>query len=105
MWIFMNDAFLSVVQLDEEPDFLMVRARQPQDIPRVFPSATVVSLPNRDYAFRARIPRKEVAAAIAEHVTNINYTNFKDSVDEEDRIGAYVDVWAAMRWFQDENPR
>ena len=108
MWIFLNDSFLSVVvplptdvPADlQGQDVLCVRARQRGDIRRVFPGAKEVELPNRDYAFRSYIPRDVVADALAKQVQRLTATNFKDSVKEESRHDAYLDVWLTMCRFQ-----
>jgi len=101
MWIFLNDSFLSIVEHREDATKLLVRARKRGDIERVFPAATVSHTPVRaDYAYRAVIDRTAVAVAISERVLNIDYPNFKDSVPEDDRHDAYMDVWTAMHGFQ-----
>jgi hypothetical protein len=100
MWIFLNDAFLSIIQPTArdaaEPGHLLVRGRLPGDIERVFPEAEVRETPARDYRFRTLIPRAEVAAALARAVEAIDYDNFKSSVKDGDRHDAYFDAWEAM---------
>lgn len=112
MWIFMNDAFLSIVEPsradlkadltaeERANDPLLVRARRPADIIRVFKTANVIRKPGRDYAFRAYIPRYVVANAIQERVACIDYGNFKDTVTEDARHDAYLDVWSTMHAYQ-----
>lgn len=104
MWIFLNDAFLSIVdpgrQGPRNGDYLLVRARAKGDIQRVFPKAVVHKLPNRDYEFRAFVPRPVVAKAIAKQVAGIDYTNFKNSVAEDCRHTAYARAWGVMYGFQ-----
>ncbi|CAB4122286.1 hypothetical protein UFOVP36_20 [uncultured Caudovirales phage] len=112
MWIFMNDAFLSIVEpsradlkadlTNEERanDPLLVRARRPADIIRVFKNANVIRKPGRDYAYRAYISRNFVAKIIAEKVACIDYGNFKDTVTEDARHDAYLDVWSTMHAYQ-----
>lgn len=99
MWIFLNDAFLSIVEPggDNPEDCLMVRARTHADLKRVFPSAEIIANTGTDYPFRAFIPRSEVAARIAVSVACINYGNFKDSVRDDHRHNVYLRVWTAMR--------
>jgi hypothetical protein len=60
MWIFLSDAFLSVVadKADPSGERLLVRARRSGDIERVFPEAAVFSVAGADYAFRAWLPRR-----------------------------------------------
>lgn len=105
MWIFLNNAMLSVVvprarSAAAKKDYLIVRARCRGDIERVFPQAHVVENPFRDYVFRAMLPRAEVANAVAQSVMEIDYQNFKDSVSENDRHDAYLECWDAMNALQ-----
>jgi hypothetical protein len=111
MWLFMSDSFLSIVderakkaprhrrRVPRGNDRLVVRARKPGDIQRAFPGAVVTHTPGNDYAYRAMVQRHVVASAIAKAVSNIDYGNFKDSVRDDERHDAYMDVWTAMyRW-------
>lgn len=98
MWIFANDAFLSIVA-HRNPDRLWVRARRAQDIRNVFPDAAVAHTPGRDYAYRSAIKRKTVERAMAQEIRRIDYTNFKDSIEDEARHDACSEVWSVMmRW-------
>ena len=98
MWIFLNDAFLSIVADRDHPDNLMVRARSPGDIERAFPSADVSVTPLADYRFRASLSRVYVEACLAARVRQIRYDNFKLSVPPGDfeRWQAYSRVWCEM---------
>lgn len=104
MWICLNDAFYSVVDYTNGagPN-LMVRARFKGDINKTFPEVTEVHLPNRDYAWRAELPRERVAKAIHDAVMDINYSNFKNSVPEDWRHDVYADVWHVL--FQAQHSR
>lgn len=97
MWIFLNDAFYSVVDYTNgQGSNLMVRARFKGDINRTFPDVEETHTPGRDYAYRAEVSRERVAKAMHDAVMDINYNNFKDSVVEDWRHDAYADVWTAM---------
>lgn len=98
MWIFLNDAFLSIVDKSKGlHDKLTVRARFKGDIETVFgDKVKVFKLPKSDYAYRALIDRKIVAEKIAESIMNIRYSNFKDSVIEDWRHDVYLDVWGEL---------
>jgi len=104
MWICLNNAFLSVVQPrpnDLPPgckgaDVLLVRARVHSHIEAVFPGATVVTTPSRDYLFRAFIPRDQVADVLAQQVMNLSYGNFKNSVQNHSLHEAYAGFWSIM---------
>ena len=65
MWIFLNNAFLSIVSDKDNPGDLLVRARQHGDIRRLSPRVKVVITPEADYRYRARVPRPLVAEKIA----------------------------------------
>ncbi|CAB5220232.1 hypothetical protein UFOVP233_24 [uncultured Caudovirales phage] len=104
MWIFLNNAFLSVVDPEAAydgmsgpiGDKLLVRARIDGDIEAVFPQAKVTETPHRDYRFRALVSRHMVALAMAKAVNQIGYSNFKGSVPEKARHDAYSGVWGVM---------
>jgi hypothetical protein len=84
---------------------LLVRARVAGDIGRVFPGVIETETPTADYRYRATIPRKTVAAALAEQVASISYDNFKNSVLEDDRHDAYFQSWHAMHQLQTDRAR
>ena len=96
MWIFLSNAFLSIVDDENDSSRLLVRARLPKDISRIFPDANVVKTPSRDYRYRTFVPRAEVAKVLAAQVEKIDYPNFKNSVKEDDRHQAYLGVWNIM---------
>jgi len=100
MWIFLNNAFLSIVDKGGDGSTLLVRSRKAGDIERGFPEAEVSETPRNDYRFRARVDREQVAQAFAEAVRSVRYPNFKDSVKEPGRHEAYLGVWEVMFRFQ-----
>ena len=109
MWIFLSDAFLSVVadKADPSGERLLVRARRAGDIERVFPEADVFSVAGADYSFRAWLPRQRVADAVQERVQTLAYTNFKDSIEDAAYHDAALAAWTAMYRYQqqaDHNP-
>lgn len=107
MWIFTPSSFLSVVEKhgDAKADTLTVRARIAGDIEAVFPDAKVEEGGGTDYRFRARIPREQVAKAMHDQVMGINYSNFKDQVDDQKRHNALLKVWQAMYAYQEASRR
>jgi hypothetical protein len=101
MWVFLNDSFLSIVAHQDKPGVLLVRARKAGDIKAVFPDAKTWVDEHADYPHRAEVPAENVAEAVAARVRAIGYPNFKDSVRERGRHGAYMRVWDVMwRWGQ-----
>lgn len=104
MWVFLNDAFLSIVAHAEQPEMLLVRARFPADLERFCPDAEVTETPDRDYRFRTVLPRRQVADLLAERCQEIDYGNFKASVHERGRHDLYAKVWSLM-WSEQNTPR
>ncbi len=107
MWIFLNDAMLSIVAPPQDTvaaaqNKLLVRGRLKGDIERVFPKAAVTETPQRDYRFRALIDRTAVREALAAEVDRITYGNFKDSVQDDGRHDAYFGAWRSMHSLQQE---
>lgn len=94
MWIYLNNSFLSIVQHKDDPNILHVRARKESDIEAVFPDAVVKHTPSGDYKYRTDIERETVAQVIAQSVTGIDYTNFKNSVDDQQRHDVYMQLWS-----------
>ena len=59
----------------------------------------ISATPDRDYAFRARVSRQELAEAMGRIVADIDYPNFKSAVAQEAgyaREQVYDDVWEAL---------
>ena len=104
MWLCSRDSFLSIVSKGCAPTELLVRARRKNDIEKVFPSATVTRNTGTDYLYRAVIPRGAVKQALAAMVDQIDYPNFKDSVEDRSLHAAYVSVWCAMAGLQHPPP-
>jgi hypothetical protein len=96
MWVFTNKAFLSIVADYDDPKRLLVRGRFPDDIKTVFPEAEVSETPEADYRFRAFLPRRIVAARLADVVNDIDYPNFKGSVGQHWRHELYMKVWRIL---------
>lgn len=102
----LNDAFFSIVKKDCARDELLVRARRPGDIEKVFPEAKgrVERSTKSDYAYRAVIKTHVLKTAIDGEINRINYSNFKDSVTDDPLHDAYMAVWMAMAKLQPTAP-
>lgn len=104
MWVCFNDSFLSIVAKECGPDELLVRARRPGDIEKVFPGAKVKKSPSTDYLFRAVLPRALVAEAVAQRLMEVDYSNFKNSVREDKLHDAYSAFWGIHARLQPTPP-
>lgn len=101
MWVFLNNAFVSIVQHRDDSSLVLVRGRVDGDVQRFMGAhmpegVKVERTPRADYLFRAIVPRAAVDAAVREAVGGIDYGNFKDSVDDSARHDAYTACWSAM---------
>jgi hypothetical protein len=84
MWIFSSQGFLSIVRHIDKPNILIVRSRFQGHLEKMFPKALVLEDAERDYRYRAELPTKEVSKVIARLVSEIDYDNFKNSLDMND---------------------
>ena len=105
MWIYLNNAFLSIVQNHYAPDMLHVRSRRKGDIEAVFPDAEVLNTPDGDYKYRTDIERGQVADKISEQVGKIDYSNFKKSIADPERHDIYLDTWSTAHGLQENSLR
>ncbi len=104
MWIMLNDAFLSIVAKDCARDELMVRARRPGDIERIFPGTMVTEYTASDYHYRAAVKKDAIKEAMCGEIDRIGYANFKSSTEDKPLHDAYMRVWHAMAALQPKEP-
>jgi hypothetical protein len=100
----LSDCFVSIVSKDCGPNELMVRARRPGDIEKLFPGAVVTEYTASDYHYRAAVKKTAIKAALANEVDRVTYDNFKSSVDDDPLHNAYMRVWTAMASLQPQAP-
>ncbi len=92
MWIFHTEGLLSIVENRNDKKLLLVRARRPEHITKVFPHAKPIHTPNADYHWRISVPRSEVQAVMIQMLGNIDYDNFKDAANPMLKT-VYSNVW------------
>ena len=96
MWIGMNTGWLSIVKNRNDERTLLVRARDLDHILAAFPNCDHFKDNTADYPYRAYITREEVARRIAEGLMEIEYDNFKHSVEDKHLQTAYGMIWGDM---------
>lgn len=110
MWVFTNNAFVSITTVPHlqgiglvDNDHLQIRARRPEDLIAFFDDdlLQIYHTENTDYPSRTYATRQRVAEALSRTVHVINYANFKGSVKDHERHMAYLGVWGVMRRWQD----
>lgn len=101
MWVFTQDGFVSAVAYHENPDYLVVRARDKQSLELLsdLTSAEIVEQPNRDYEYRVFVKKQDFANWLVSQVESIDYTNYKNRLWQT-RGDVYHDaaseVWGSM---------
>lgn len=105
MWLFTNKGFVSIVQDFQIPGNVLVRARSKKHLQDLFPDQEVQVTPLADYRFRVSLPQAQIADRVREWVAGIDYTNFKDSIPDDEYHDATLDVWRTMFAFQSDQVR
>ena len=101
MWLFTKRGFFSIVQHKDDPNLLLVRSRVKGDIEEYWPWAIVKEDEGSDYRYRAFMPRFEVVNRLGNIAHDIDYPDFKASVDDTRRMSWYYQVWEAMSDMQE----
>lgn len=104
MWIFKNDAFVSLVQDRDVEGVLWARARVAGHLEAFFRNADfeveVIETPAADYRYRCAVDRSDVASILCKAAEDVTYDNFKKSIDKTPKGNRYhdalLDVWRAM---------
>lgn len=118
MWIATKVGFISVVKRPastiavNDRRELQIRARDRKTLNQLrnqyMPDtlSKIVIIPRSDYQFRAYCTHEDFALVMARLVFDINYTNFKDAVPDDDLHNLYLRIWmAVMRHYEIIKPR
>jgi hypothetical protein len=115
MWLFTPEGFYSAVLSDTDNDKLKVRARDRSHLEALvqhLPEGDrpeILSIPNRDYAYRVIIPKATWAYLVCKFAANIDYSNFKDECKKQGQpktwLSALADVWRAGWLHQNRRQR
>lgn len=114
MWLFTKEGFFSVVKNEgADEDEVLIRARVDEDLTRLiefigrdigdeFKDFYRWEDTYSDYRYRLVVRREVFARYMSEAVMDIDYTNVKDSIDQdsEERHSAMMQVWGAMMTLQ-----
>lgn len=103
----MNDGFVSVVRNPDYPGKLMIRARNKAHLESIFPKKKnkIINSKKNDYAWRMFVDEEEFAQMMKERILNIDYSNFKNSVVDNDLHDLYADFWGLHYGYQMEQSR
>jgi hypothetical protein len=101
MWLCFNDGFVSVVNDKLNINELVVRSRRPEILEELFPEKQIKILTVSDYKYRVYCSKAEMSKIIVDRIGMINYSNFKDSVDDEELHDLYSDMWSLHYRYQE----
>ena len=93
---------VSLVEDFDDSNYLVARARHKGDLERIFPGKTVHDNMGGDYKYRCWILKEDAAQFIYDSILDIDYHNFKNSINKSDkeRSYAYMNVWRVMYNYQ-----
>jgi hypothetical protein len=100
MWIFTRNGFISIVEHREDSELLLVRARRHQHLKAILPGYQVHETPHADYRYRVEVEKEHLSKVLAEAVLNIEYDNFKNSIEDHWYHDACTGVWTVMHRIQ-----
>lgn len=93
MWICLNDGFISAVQTENDPNLLKVRARRLNHLQSIFPGHRIQITRKTDYKYRVFVTKEELARVMLNRIMNIDYSNFKNSVEDDELHDLYGRFW------------
>ncbi len=101
MWLFIKDAFVSIVEAHGEPHNVLVRARRKKHLETFLPEheKSITEDSNRDYRFRVKVSKEAIATIVSQYVLkSLTYDNFKGAQSHQDPqwTRALHDVWDVM---------
>jgi len=100
MWICFNDGFVSVVKDKLNIDDLVIRSRRKEILETLFPDREITTLTVSDYKYRTYCSKEEWSKILVDRVSDIEYTNFKDSTTDHDLHDLYGDMWMLHYQYQ-----
>ena len=100
MWFCFNDGFVSAVENSKDKSQFVVRARRRKHLEDNFKGYEIGVNQGTDYKYRIFIDKKEFAKIVNEKIMNINYDNFKNSVEDNDLHDLYATFWRHHYYFQ-----
>lgn len=101
MWLMSETGFVSAVTHWDNPEIIVVRARDYDSLTPIadFADQTVKHTPDNDYPARVEVPRTVFAEWVTTQIEKMTYSNYKDrmySTRGRDFTQALSDVWSTM---------
>lgn len=110
MWLFTEGGFVSAVQHRENPDYLVVRARDKQSLQNLADicEVNITMKEISDYPYRVVVQRHAFAQWVNDQVDFLGYDNFKNRVAitrGKEYARTLGSVWSVMHDVEDEEAR
>lgn len=95
MWICLNNAFVSIVEDYFDSTQVYVRGRREEDVRNFLGDylTPITQTDDRDYRFRAFVPKFDLSKILAKCADRIDYGNFKSSVHDKQLSNTYTEFW------------
>jgi hypothetical protein len=85
MWLYLRNAFVSIVQHHERHDLLVVRARNRKHLEELG-FQKIQRTRDTDYEFRVIVTRPRFLQMMMRQVEHLTYTNYKDASRLKDDV-------------------
>ena len=106
MWLFTNHGFYSIVKiLDTNPEEFWIRSRRKEHLTTYFSEERIICTHATDYQYRVTINKEELIDIFTHLPQEIDYTNFKDSIQDKELKDAAHYVWHDIYGVLDERER
>lgn len=101
MWLFTETGFVSAVVHYEDPDVLVVRARDRASLTDMATQfdKQIFETPRNDYPYRVFMSKHQMSEWMHATIMDADYTNYKNRmhmVRDEKFVDALHDVWSVM---------
>jgi hypothetical protein len=93
MWFCLNNGFCSAVENRNNKNELVVRARRREHLEDNFIGYKVIEGGSTDYKYRIFIDKEKFSEIIKDKILDIDYDNFKSSVEDDDLHTLYAMFW------------
>lgn len=97
MYVFTENAFLSITAHEFDERLLEVRAQFKGDIERTFPESEVAFTSGEEFPYSTSVSRDRVAERVALKVQHIGYRKFNPNSEEPWRQACYSEVESVIR--------
>ena len=103
MWVLTNHGFYSIVKiLDTNPEEFWIRSRRKEHLTTYFSEERIIHTHATDYQYRVTINKEELIDIFNHLPQEIDYTNFKDSIQDKELKDAALYVWQDIFGVLDE---